>query len=130
MQHKYEKLTADGKYQYCPANDFDGSVTGHIVINVRAWFDENPEERKRLGWIKHLYYESDAELKKDLPDWDPASQLLVKGTRRIDDYTIQDEYHVIDKTDEIMELEEMLETMNLYVPAGLVQLDANGGVLV
>ena len=130
MRHRYEKLDENFKMQYCPANDFDGSVTGHIVINVWAWFDENPEERKRLGWIKHLYYESNDELLADLPDWDPASQYLVAGTEKVDEWTVKDVYYTIDKTEEMMLLEEMLETMNLYVPTGLVQLDAQGGVLV
>lgn len=130
MRHRYEKLDENFKMQYCPANDFDGSVTGHIVINVRAWFDENPEERKRLGWIKHLYYESNDELLADLPDWDPASQYLVAGTENVDEWTVKDVYYTIDKTEEMMLLEEMLETMNLYVPTGFVQLDAQGGVLV
>ena len=44
----YEKLE-NGKMKHCPVNDYDGSVTGHIVFGVAAWFDENPEERKRLG---------------------------------------------------------------------------------
>ena len=130
MQHRYEKLDENFKMQYCPAHDYDGSVTGHIVINVRAWFDENPEERKRLGWIKHLYYDSNEELMADLPDFDPASQYLVESTVNIDPWTVKDVYHTIDKTEEMMLLEEMLETMNLYVPRGLVQLDAQGGVLV
>ena len=130
MRHRYEKLGKDGKHQYCPANDFDGSVTGHIVINVRAWFDENPEEAKRLGWIKHLYYESHEELMKDMPDYDPALHYLISGTKVIDEYTIKDEFHLIEKTEEMMLLEELLETMNLYVPQGFVQLDAQGGVLV
>ena len=130
MQHRYEKLTEDGRYQYCPANDYDGSVTGHIVIGVRAWFDENPEERKRLGWIKHLYYTNNDELMADLPDYDPASQYLVYGTEWLDEYTMRDRYYPIDKNEEMMELEEKLELMNLYVPRGLVQLDAQGGVLV
>lgn len=130
MFHRYEKLDENYKMKYCPAHDYDGSVTGHIVINVKAWFDENPEERKRLGWIKHLYYESNEELLSDLPDWDPASQYLVAGTEKVDEWTVKDVYYTIDKTEEMMLLEEMLETMNLYVPTGLVQLDAQGGVLV
>ena len=85
MFHRYEKLDENYKMKYCPAHDYDGSVTGHIVINVKAWFDENPEERKRLGWIKHLYYESNEELLSDLPDWDPV---IINGktekTQRID----------------------------------------------
>lgn len=130
MFHRYEKLDENYKMHYCPANDNDGSVTGKIVMNVKAWFDENPEEARKRGWIKHLSYESNEEFKKDFPDFDPASQILVSGTKRIDDFTIQDEYHIIDKTPEMMELEEMLESMGLYTPAGYVQLDAQGGILV
>ena len=50
--HSYIKLNEDMSVKYCPRNDVDGSVTGHIVYEVAAWFDENPEERKKLGWIK------------------------------------------------------------------------------
>ncbi len=127
MYHTYEKYKEDGTLQYCPANDYDGSITGHIVINVRAWFDENPEERIRLGWIKHIKYEQE-DLKKI--EYDPQTQYLIVTTRAIDEYTIEDEYHTIEKSEEMMALEEMLEVMNIYVPAGHVILDAQGGVLV
>ena len=130
MVWRYERLDENGKYQYCPANDPTGEVTGHIVINVKAWFDENPEERKRLGWVKHLYYESNEEFLADYPDFDPALQYAVCGTRIIDEWTIADAYDIMDKTDDMKELEAMFEVMGLYVPSGLVQLDGHGGVLV
>lgn len=130
MWHRYEKLDENYKLQYCPAHDPNGEITGQHVMQLRDWFDENPEERKRLGWIKHLYYESHEEFMKDYPDYDPATQVAVKSVKTIDEWTVQDEYHFINKTDKMMELEEILETMNLYVPSGLVQLDAQGGVLV
>lgn len=130
MFWRYEKLDENGRMQYCPANDPTGEVTGHIVMGVKCWFDENPEERKRLGWVKHLYFESSDEFKETYPDFDPALQYAVPTTRNIDEYTIQDEFHFVDKPDEMLELEEMLETMNLYVPSGFVQLDGHGGVLV
>lgn len=130
MVWRYEKLNEKGKLQYCPANDPDGSVTGEKVAWVKQWFDENPEERKRRGWIKHLYYETNEEFMKDYPDFDPALQLAIPGTMVIDEYTIKDTYDIVDKWDELKELEEMLEAMNLYVPSGLVQLDGHGGVLV
>ena len=38
----YEKLDEKGERKACPMNDHDGSVTGHIVFGVAAWFDENP----------------------------------------------------------------------------------------
>ena len=130
MFWRYEKLDENNKMQYCPANDTDGSVTGRIVIGVKAWFDENPEEARKRGWIKHLYYESHEEFKADYPDYNPATQYQVKSTVHLDEFTVKDVYHFIDKTDEMMALEEMLETMDLYVPTGLVQLDGHGGVLV
>ena len=130
MWWRYEKLDENGRVQYCPASDPNGEITGQHVIFLKWWFDENPEERKRLGWIKHLYYESNEEMRKDYPDYDPAIHYAMLSTKTIDEYTVQDEYHIVDKPDEMLELEEMLEVMNLYVPSGLVQLDGHGGVLV
>ena len=130
MQWRYEKLDENYKMQYCPANDPDGSVTGHIVIGVKVWFDENPEERKRLGWVKHYFYADHKEFDADYPDYNPATQLAIVSTQVIDEWTIKDKYTIINKTEEMMELEEMLEKLNLYVPSGLVQLDGHGGVLV
>ena len=46
MNWTYERLDENGNVQHCPAIDADGSVTGRIVVNVKAWFDENPEERR------------------------------------------------------------------------------------
>ena len=74
----YEKLE-DGKIKYAPMNDFDGKVTGHIVFGVEAWFDENPEERKRLGWVKHIRHDT-----KDI-EYNRRTQYLVNETRQIDE---------------------------------------------
>lgn len=98
----YQKLdTETGKIKYAPINDFDGSVTGHIVYGVSAWFDENPEERKRLGWVKHIQHET-----KDI-EYNKRTQYLVKSVKQIDEYTVEDEYHVMDKSEEMMRLEEL-----------------------
>lgn len=46
----YEKLDEEGKIKTIAGdytNDADGKITGRIVMNVKAWFDENPEERIR-----------------------------------------------------------------------------------
>lgn len=104
----YEKLDENGKIQYAPMNDFDGKVTGHIVFGVKAWFDENPEERKRLGWIKHLYKET-----KDI-EYNRRTQYLVKSVKQIDEYTIEDEYHIMDKSEEMMRLEELTGHSNFW----------------
>lgn len=50
----YEKLDENYKIKQVPYNDYDGKITGHIVFGLERWFDENPEERKRLGWVKHI----------------------------------------------------------------------------
>ena len=131
MHWTYERLREDGTVQRCPAMDVDGSVTGLVgqaVINVKAWFDENPAEARRLGWTKHISREWD-EIKDEI-DYNPQTQILTTSTQQVDEWTIEDTYHVIDKSEEMMRMEALLETANVYVPSGHVILDAQGGVLV
>lgn len=97
----YERLKEDGKIEYAPSNDYDGKITGHIVFGVKEWFDENPEERIRLGWIKHIYHET-----KDI-EYDRHSQYLVKQVAQIDEYTVEDQYHILDKSEEMMRIQEL-----------------------
>jgi len=47
--HHYERLDENYKIIRCPTFDYDGKYTGKIIINLPAYFDENPEERIRLG---------------------------------------------------------------------------------
>lgn len=98
---EYEKLDENGKIKYCPINDYDGKITGHIVFGVKAWFDENPEERKRLGWVKHIHHDT-----KNI-EYNKRTQYLKRGTKQIDEYTVEDAYHVMDKSEEMMRLEEL-----------------------
>lgn len=98
---EYEKLDENGKIKYCPINDYDGKITGHIVFGVKAWFDENPEERKRLGWVKHIRHET-----KDIA-YNKRTQYLKRSMKQIDDFTVEDVYHVMDKSEEMMRLEEL-----------------------
>ena len=121
----YVKYDEDLNEQFCPANDCDGSITGHIVMGVRFWFDENPEERKRLGWIKHIHHDP-----REVVEYNPQTQNIVTMIKVIDEYTIEDDYRVMDKSEEQMLLEELLENMNIYIPTGKVILDAHGGVIV
>ena len=109
----YEKLE-DGKIKYAPMNDFDGKVTGHIVFGVAAWFDENPEERKRLGWVKHIKHDT-----KDI-EYNRRTQYLVNATRQIDEYTIEDDWHIMDKSEEMMRLEELTIAMNIFDDEAIV----------
>ena len=97
----YEKLDENYKIKHAPSNDYDGSVTGRIVFNVAAWFDENPAERIRLGWIKHIHPDTKS------VEYNRQSQYLVKSIRQIDEYTVEDVYHVMDKSEEMMRLEEL-----------------------
>ena len=101
----YEKLE-NGKMKHCPVNDYDGSVTGHIVFGVAAWFDENPEERKRLGWVKRIHHD------RSKIQYDRQTQFLSVSTKIIDRYTVEDEYHVMDKSEEMLALEEISDALS------------------
>lgn len=111
MDWSYEKLDDQYEVKTCPTNDYDGSVTGHIVYNVPAWFDENPEERKRLGWIKHIRH-SKEEIREIVGGWNPQTQNLITTPIQIDDWTVEDTYHVLDKSEEQLLFEEMLDIAN------------------
>lgn len=100
--YRYEKYTEDNEIKSCPIDDKDGSVTGKIVLNVPRYFDENPEERKRLGWIKHIVPDRSA------IEYNHHTQFLVKSIRQIDPYTVTDEYRVMEKSEEQLAFEEML----------------------
>lgn len=101
---QYDKLQEDGKVKsvYSSTNDTDGTITGHIVMNVKAWFDENPEERIRLGWTKHILHDTEE------IEYNKQTQFLAKSVRQVDEYTIEDEFFVLDKSEEQLAFEEML----------------------
>lgn len=104
MRWDYEKLDEDGKLKSVNyyTNDTDGKITGKVIINVKAYFDENPDEWKRLGWTKHLHPSAKG------VEYNHQTQFLSKGTRRVDEYTVEDVYYIIDKSEEQLEFEEML----------------------
>ena len=102
----YERLDEEGNIKRCPQNDDKGKITGKFIINLPAYFDENPKERIKLGWIKHIeHYSKEVE-------YDHQSQYLQKSVKQIDDFTVEDEYTVFDKTEEMLLLEEMLECVD------------------
>lgn len=105
MRTQYERIEDDGSVKSCPMNDYDGSITGHIVYNVPAYFNENPDEAKRLGWIRHNTFEA-KEIKERWPH-NVQTQFLVKSIRVIDEWTVEDVYHVMDKSEEMLEREEL-----------------------
>lgn len=97
----YEKIGENHEPQTLPRNDWDGEITGKIIIDLKSYFDENPELRKQLGWIKHIRFDVD-----DI-DYDSQTQKVMLSSKKVDDYTIEDEYHIIDKTEEQMLYEEL-----------------------
>lgn len=107
----YEKLTENDEIKIIRGpyiNDTDGSITGQIVMNVKAWMDENPAERIRLGWIKHIIHDT-----KDI-EYNKQTQFLTTSTNQIDDNTIEDVYHIVDKSEEQLAFEEMLRVATIY----------------
>ena len=125
MQHRYIKVDENGKFRYCPVHDYDGSITGRIIIWLSVWFDENPEERKRLGWIKVIDY-SQKEIAEKYP-YDKQTQYLVRTEKTVDKYTIEAEYHVMDKSEEMLLLEDMINALGLAGSPYPVFMDAMGG---
>lgn len=105
MKWTYQRLE-DGKLRHCPLIDHDGSITGKIVVNVPAYFDENPDEARRLGWTKHITHDN-KEIREIVGDWNPQTQYLVVSQRQVDEWTVEDVYHVMDKSEEMMLLEEL-----------------------
>lgn len=101
----YERLTEEGRLKRAPLCDYDGSVVGAIVYNVPAWLDENPGEAHRLGWTKHVTH--DRKELRELYDWCPQTQYLERSVRRVDEWTVEDVYHVRDKSEEMMLREEL-----------------------
>lgn len=113
MNWDYQKMDETGKIIHCPTNDTNGSVTGRIVFNVKAWFDENPEERKRLGWIKILIPN------RDEIQYDEQTQYLMATTREIDEYTMEEVYHVMNKSPEMLRLEELMQYNSAWAAGGI-----------
>lgn len=109
--YSYEKLV-DGNLKTVNnyTIDHDKSITGKFIVNVKAYFDENPEERIRLGWTKHIH-----------PDrsvvYDKQTHYLVTLPKQIDEYTIEDQYYALPKSEEMLELEEMLESLGVWYDA-------------
>lgn len=109
MTWDYEKLDEAGKIKTIGdySIDSDASITGKHIINVKAYFDENPDEARRLGWTKHIHWTAE-EIDERWPH--TQSQYLVKSARQVDEWTVEDMYHVMDKSEEQMLLEELLES--------------------
>ena len=103
-RYEYEKFDPEtGDAKTCPMDDKTGEITGKFIINLPKWFDENPEERKRLGWVKHIHHDED-----ELPDYDPQTQFVVRSVSAVDEFTVEDVLHVLEKSEDQLAFEEML----------------------
>lgn len=103
QRYYYEKYDAEnGERRYCPMNDENGEITGKCIIGLKEWFDENPEERKRLGWVKHITHRP-----TELIGYDSQTMYALRSVLQIDEYTIEDVYHLVEKSEEMMLFEEM-----------------------
>lgn len=108
----YEKLKDDGTREaiYNSTNDYDGRYTGKHVINVKAYFDEHPDEAIARGWTKHITFSED-EIKEKWPH-NKQTEYLLQSVRRIDEHTVEDVYHVVPKSEAMMALEEMMQAID------------------
>lgn len=114
MTWDYEKLDENGKKISVSNYTIDSKkeYTGQFVFNVKAWFDEHPDEAIARGWTKHIHYTPE-EIKERWPH-DEQTQIRVRATRRIDAHTIEDVYYVMDKSEEMMRLQEMLTVVDAF----------------
>lgn len=102
--YEYEKFDPEaGEVKMCPQDDKDGKETGKCILNLPKWFDENPEERIRLGWIKHIHHSEN-----EMLDYDPQTEFIVKSTKQVDAWTVEDVLHVLKKSEDQLAFEEML----------------------
>lgn len=119
QNRSYVKLDEKGEIKRCPMNDSKGEITGKFVINLPAYFDEHPEERKRLGWIKRIQHTP-----KEI-DYNRQTQYLQWSYKQIDEFTIEDVCEVIDKTEEMLLLEEINEAVG-YGGGGIAFVGVEG----
>ena len=126
MTWSYVKLDENGKRKGLPTNDFDRKVTGKVIYGVKQYFDENPEEAHRLGWIRCIHH-SKKEIREIVGDWNPQTQNLIVTQKQIDEYTVEDTYHVMDKSEEQLLFEEMSSMSDTWgdgvVTFGAVEYD-------
>lgn len=114
MTWDYEKLDENGKRITVSNYTIDSKkeYTGRFVFNVKAWFDENPDERIARGWIKHIHWTPE-EMKEKFP-FNEQTQVLLRSVKVIDEYTVEDDFHAIDKSEEMMWLQEMLGVVDPF----------------
>ena len=119
-EYSYIKLE-DGKIKNLPSHDPNGEIlVGRHMMNLKEWMDENPEERKRLGWIKRIHVDT-----REI-EYNKQTQYLQWSYKQIDEFTIEDVCEVIDKTEEMLLLEEINEAIG-HTGGGIVFVGAEGG---
>lgn len=98
---QYEHLEEDGKIKVAPINDYNGKITGKHVYGVKQYFDENPDEARRLGWIKHIMHNT-----RKYVQYNHQTQYLTMSHKIIDEYTYEDVYEIREKTEAMMRAHE------------------------
>ena len=127
MYHTYERYNEDGKVVHCPMHDLDGKITGQYVMGVKEWFDENPEERIKRGWVKHIKWDY-KEVREKWP-FNPQTHIIQCNPKWLDEWTVQDDYIIMPKSEEMLWFAEMASTMGLTFTTGYVEHDGNGGIV-
>lgn len=124
MNWYYEKLDDKGKTITVNTYTIDSKKehTGQFVFNVKAWFDEHPDYWPEHGWTKHITYES-KEIEEKWPH-NKQTQILIREVRRVDAHTVEDTYHVIDKSEEMMRLQELLGVVEAWGDGAVVTFGA------
>ena len=127
MRWDYVRLNEKGQKVYLPMNDLDGKITGKCVLNVKAWFDEHPDEWKKRGWIKRIHHDPEDQI-NNLEEL-LLDHYLVNGVREIDQYTVEDAWRILPKSEEMMVFEDMANALGLTISMGSVERDGNGGII-
>ncbi len=126
MDWDYEKLDENGKLITVSTWTIDSKkeYTGRYVMNVKAWFDEHPEERIARGWTKHIRW-SPEEVREKWPH-NPQTQVLVRALKPIDAHTVEDDYHIIDKSEEMMRMQELLGVVDAFDSYDTMNVETEG----
>lgn len=92
------KRIVNGKLEIAPTNDLDGKLSGKPVIGFQAWLEENPEEAKRIGFVKVVDHEE---------DYDHNRFYTIERHEEHDDGSIHIFYDLHEKTEEMILLNEL-----------------------
>ena len=108
MAVEFVKMNASGQLTVCPLNDYDGKVTGKIIIGLNSWFDEHPAERISAGWRKRYV--------ADKPEYDINTQYLAP----VDAEVAEGGETVISRSWAVMPMSEEMIEQNVIINTTLL----------